>query len=183
MFITITGDLGSGKSTVADLIVENYGYEKYSTGTIQREIAAKEGLTTLELNKKMADDKDYKYDRIIDESTVKKSKECEGQNIIFDSRLAWHFVEKSLKIYVKVDPKVAGERVFNSERGAEKYKDALEATEKLLERKRVENERYKAVYNVDCSDMNNFDLVLDSTSKTPEELMKEIMDYIENNCK
>ena len=40
MHITITGRLGSGKSTVAKLIVENHGYTYYSTGNIMRELAA-----------------------------------------------------------------------------------------------------------------------------------------------
>lgn len=181
MYITITGDLGSGKSTIADMIVEKYGFEKYSTGSVQRELAAKEGLTTLELNKKMAEDKDYRYDKLIDDSVVEKAKNSIGQDIIFDSRLAWHFVEKSLKVYVTVNPEVAGERVFSSERGAEKYASVEEATEKLKERKRVENERYIAVYNVNCADMNNYDLVLDSTGKTPEELVEEIMKVVEAN--
>ena len=35
MHITITGNLGSGKSTISKIIQEKYGFEIYSTGTIQ----------------------------------------------------------------------------------------------------------------------------------------------------
>ena len=39
MHISITGKLGSGKSTVCHLIHDLYGYEIFSTGAIQREVA------------------------------------------------------------------------------------------------------------------------------------------------
>ena len=39
MHITITGNLGSGKSTIAKYIRDEYGFEIYSTGTIQRKLA------------------------------------------------------------------------------------------------------------------------------------------------
>ena len=49
--ISLAGDLGSGKSTVGRLLAEKFGAQMYSTGTIQRELAEKMGMTTLELNK------------------------------------------------------------------------------------------------------------------------------------
>ena len=48
--ITISGMLGSGKSTVAKILAQKLDYGYYSTGNAQREIAQKRGLTTLELN-------------------------------------------------------------------------------------------------------------------------------------
>ena len=49
--ITLSGQLGSGKSTVGKLLAKKLGYTFYSTGNAQRKIAAERGLTTLELNK------------------------------------------------------------------------------------------------------------------------------------
>ena len=43
--ITISGMLGSGKSTVAKLLAQKLGYEYYSTGNAQREIAKKKAMT------------------------------------------------------------------------------------------------------------------------------------------
>jgi cytidylate kinase len=48
--ISITGDLGSGKSTVSDLLLKSLNYEYIYTGKIQREIARRYNMTTLELN-------------------------------------------------------------------------------------------------------------------------------------
>ena len=43
MHITITGRLGSGKSTVCRILADKDGYEIYSTGKIHRQIAAEKG--------------------------------------------------------------------------------------------------------------------------------------------
>ncbi|MCX8480689.1 MAG: cytidylate kinase family protein, partial [Sediminibacterium sp.] len=50
MHITITGDLGSGKTTVAKKLCEILHYTYFSTGKIQREIAAQRKTNTLNLN-------------------------------------------------------------------------------------------------------------------------------------
>ena len=39
--ISLTGDLGSGKSTVSNLLIERLNYDYIYTGKIQREIAKK----------------------------------------------------------------------------------------------------------------------------------------------
>ena len=54
MHITITGKLGSGKSTVAKKLVELYGFEIFSTGAILRAAAAERGMDVLELNKELS---------------------------------------------------------------------------------------------------------------------------------
>ena len=48
--IAITGDLGSGKSSVAKIICQKAGYDYFSTGSLQRKLAAEKGMNTLELN-------------------------------------------------------------------------------------------------------------------------------------
>ena len=49
--ISLAGDLGSGKSTVSDILISRLGAEYYSTGAIVRSIAASKGMTVTELNK------------------------------------------------------------------------------------------------------------------------------------
>ena len=64
MHITLTGNLGSGKSTIAKIMSEKYGFEIYSTGSIIRELAKERGLSVLEMNKLMQ--QDNSFDHIID---------------------------------------------------------------------------------------------------------------------
>ena len=56
MLISITGKLGSGKSTICGIMKERYGFEIFSTGTINREYARRLGISTLELNKRLNED-------------------------------------------------------------------------------------------------------------------------------
>ena len=175
MHITLTGNLGSGKSTICRILKEKYGFEVYSTGTVQRKLAEQFGLSVLEMNKLMCSD--HKYDHLIDDTTAKISKENQDKNIVFDSRLAWNFVEKSFKVFLTVSLDEAARRVFaDSSRGAvESYKDEAECKEKLRERAANENMRYADIYGIHYFDFSNYNLILDSSYATPELLAQTIV--------
>ena len=175
MQITITGKLGSGKSTVCNILKDKYGFEIYSTGAVQREYARGLGISTLELNQRMAEHPNL--DAEIDNMVTKISIERADEKLIFDSRMAWHFAKNTFKIFLTIDPCEAATRVMKNQRGdEEKYCCADEACEKLIERSRVERERFKAIYGVDYYDYNNFNIVIDTTCKTPEEVVSLIVD-------
>lgn len=175
MHITLTGNLGSGKSTVCKILKEEYGFEIYSTGTVQRKIAEEMNMTTLEFNQLMCSDK--KYDSMIDDATTRISRESKDKDIVFDSRLAWNFVEDSFKVFLSVSLDIAATRVMNDSRGAvESYKSIEEAKELLSARAETENKRYKDIYGLEYFNFNNYNLVLDSTYCTPDVVAKMIME-------
>ncbi len=170
MQISITGKLGSGKSTVCKMIRDRYDYEIFSTGAIQREVAREMGISTLELNKRMK--QDHSLDTRIDEATTRLSRERRDCRLIFDSRMAWHFAEDTFKIFLTVDPTVAAQRVMANPRDSEeRYRSVEEARDKLVERSRVEQSRFRELYGVDYSDYGNYNLVVDSSARTPEEIV------------
>lgn len=176
MLISITGKLGSGKSTICNILKDRYGFQIFSTGAIQREYARKLGITTLELNKRM--DENPNLDRDIDNAVTKMSIEHKGEDLIFDSRMAWHFAVETFKIFLTIDPMEAARRVMRNQRGAEeRYVDAEDACAKLIERSTVERERFIEIYGVDYYDYNNFNIVIDTTSRSPEEIVDIIMTY------
>jgi len=171
--ITITGDLGSGKSSVCTILQEQYSLRRYSTGVIQREIAKKYQMTTYELNKYMEDHPEIDHE--IDEGLRNLAKVEE--NLIVDSRMAWHFVPDTFKVFLTVDIQEAARRIMAAERGdTEQYSSMEDAIEQLRARKQSENSRYLQQYGVDCADLNNFDVVIDTTDKTPQEVADEIME-------
>lgn len=175
MHISITGKLGSGKSTICQLIRERYGYEIFSTGSIQREVARERGISTLELNRLMK--LDHSLDDQIDATTTRLSRERKNDKLIFDSRMAWHFAEDTFKIFLTVDPLVAAQRVMANQRDAEeRYASVEEARDMLVERSRVEQARFLELYGVDYYDFNNFNLVVDSSTRTPGEIVDIIWD-------
>ena len=103
MNITITGDLGSGKTTVSKLLAEKLGMEVVDTGMIYRKFAEDKGMDVLEQN----NSDDWSIDRKIDSEVERLGKEKDNQ--IFVSRLAWHFIPNALKIYLTINPLLAKE--------------------------------------------------------------------------
>ena len=178
MLISITGRLGSGKSTVCNMMRERYGYEIFSTGTINREYARRLGITTLELNKRLNDDPSLDHE--IDGTVTKLSEERKDDKLIFDSRMAWHFAKNTFKIFLTIEPMEAAKRVMKNQRGCEEHYESVdEACAKLIERSRVERDRFVDIYGVDYYDYNNFNIVIDTTSRTPDEVVALIMENLE----
>ena len=175
MHISITGRLGSGKSTVARIIADKYGYEIVSTGTALRKIAADLGMTALEFNKLMT--ADPKYDYMIDNESRRISIERANEKIIYDSRMAWNFAVGSFKVYLYVATEVAAKRILaDGTRGSvEKYRDLEDAVNQINERMLEENKRYRQIYNVDNLDLANYDLVIDTAHRSCEEVADIIM--------
>lgn len=169
--IAISGDLGSGKSTIGKLIEERLGYTFHSGGSIFRSLAAKYNMTPAEFSK--YSEIHPEVDEEIDGELVKISQN--DMSMAIDSRMAWHFVPGSFKLHLLVDTKVAAKRIMDENRGSEKYKTIEEAVEKIQKRKASENKRYTEKYNVNPDDLDNYDLVIDTTGLSPD----EIFDIIE----
>lgn len=182
MHITLTGNLGSGKSTICRILTEKYGFELYSTGKVIREIADEMGISVLEMNELMS--KDHKYDHMIDDKTAQISRENPDKNILFDSRLAWNFVEKSFKVFLSVDLAEAARRVYaDASRGdVESYKNEEDAAEQLAARAANEDARYEELYGIHYFDFNNYNLILDSSYATPDVIAELLMQEAVARC-
>ncbi len=178
MNITITGNLGSGKSSVAKILNER-GYEYSSTGNIFRQLAMENGLSVEEFNKKVneaAKSGDHSVDKMIDDTTTKIGEERD--NVVFDSRLAWHFAPKSFKVSIITDIDEASRRVFHDSLRAnsESYESQEACKKALINRQKLETVRYQEVYHIDYYDMSNYNLVIDSTNAASAEIAQEILD-------
>lgn len=172
--ITISGELGSGKTTIAKMLSETLGYCYYSTGVIQRNLAKEKGITTLRLNELAQ--KDPSIDKYID--SIYQKKPWGNQPCIIDSRLAFYFLPDSFKIKLKVNLDIATQRIFNEKRPLENYHTSLEAKDFLTQRTELERERFLKTYHVDISDDTLFDLVIDTSHRLPKEICQEILKKI-----
>jgi len=173
MIITISGDIGSGKSTVGKALVNNLGYNYLSTGGIQREIANEMGITTLELN--ILSETQTEIDDRIDAYTKALSKS--DKNYVVDSRLAWHFIPSSFKIYLQCSTKEATKRISNDKtRTSEKEGEKMEVLlEKIIERRASEKRRFINKYNVDYTELSHYDIIIDTSELSPEEVRNQLM--------
>ena len=171
MNITLTGNLGAGKSSVCKEF-KNMGYNIISTGTIFRDIAKEKGISVVELNEMAKQSREI--DDMIDNRSIELGKTLD--NTIFDSRMAWNFVPDSFKVFLLIDPTEAANRVLNDNtRDTEKYSTLEESYNNLNKRAELEKERFKKLYNVDYYDLNNYNLVIESTYATPTEIADEII--------
>jgi CMP/dCMP kinase len=174
--ITIAGDLGSGKSTTANIVGEILGFERFSSGSLMRNMAEKRGVTIGEMNHLA--EKDPSIDYEIDSTIQQIGKE--GDRLVIDSRTAWHWIPDSFKVYLKLSPAVAAERIFKSLKttGRTKTESALsikEAEEKTLTRLMSEQKRFIERYGIDPRDTSQFDLVLETEIDSPDEVSKKLI--------
>lgn len=170
--ITISGDLGSGKSTVTKELIKKFGFEKFSTGEYQRKMADRMGMSTLALNQYA--ETHPEIDEEIDGRLTEEGRK--DGNIIFDSRMAWHFVEKSFKVYMKCDISIAASRVcLDAERGnVEVYSCKDQAEKYIMDRRASELRRYLEKYGVNIMDLNNYDMIVDSSTESAKVIANRI---------
>lgn len=171
--ITITGTPGSGKSTLAKALARKLGYRHYSIGDLRRKAAVEEGVSLAEYNKKSEtgeEDTDTAFD-----AYQRKLGETED-NFVMDSRLGWHFIPHSLKLFVDADEEVRARRLLQRESVAEHPASVEQARVLNAERTASDSARYLKYYGIDPFQHAHYDLLLDSTTKTPEELVEIILE-------
>lgn len=171
--ITLTGELGSGKSAVSRILCERTGFDYISTGQVQRQLAQALGLDTLEMNRRA--DTDPSIDQRIDSIFIELGKDPSGY--ILDSRMAWFFLPDSFKVFLHTDVEVAVQRILNDpDRNSEQYRDTEEAVQKIVARKASENARFLEKYGADCANLDNFDLVIDTAQRSQKVVADLIFD-------
>jgi len=173
MIITISGIAGSGKSTVAKLLAKELNYKHHSIGDFMREIAKKHNLTLLELSKQAETDKSI--DEELDQKQTELAKE---DNFVIDSRLGFHFIKNSIKIFLEVNLNEAANRILKEKRQHEHYKDIQDSINKIKTRINSEDKRYKEYYNIDYHDKDNYDIIIDTTDIEPEEIVNRLIKII-----
>ncbi|MBQ8726948.1 MAG: AAA family ATPase [Oscillospiraceae bacterium] len=170
--ITITGSLGSGKTVVSKLLNEYLGFEIESIGSLQRKMAQKYGMSTFDFNKYMETHPEFDHEL---DSFVKEQGQSEIPKI-FDSRLAWHFIPESLKVYLYVTDEIAARRVYNDKyRINENYSSTDVALSNIIQRRKSEVLRFKTQYEIDLENLNNYDLIIDTSFVTPDEIASKII--------
>ena len=171
MIITISGLPGSGKTTVGKLLAERIGLKFYSIGDLRGKMAMERGLTIDQLNE-IGMKEDW-TDKKVDE--YQKELGEREDNFLIDSWLGFHFIPHSIKIFLYVDLEVGAERIFRSQReDEEKKKTAEEIHEMIKKRVKQTDKRYKKYYGIDFLDRSHYDIIIDTTDLTINQVIEEI---------
>jgi cytidylate kinase len=170
--VAISGDLGSGKSTISRLVADELEFRRIGTGDVQRQIAEELGMSTLELNRFSEDHAEI--DVRIDSMLAELANSPEP--LVADSRLAWFLLPNAFKVQLVVDPEVGARRVVErGSRTVESYGSHEEALARIRDRRESERRRFLKWYGVDIARLRNYDLVVDTSAATAEVVAREIV--------
>lgn len=171
MRIAISGKSGCGNTTVTTLLAETLEYAKINFTF--RNLAAEKGFDFWDFCK-MAETDDS-YDKELDKRQVAMA--MDEENCVLGSRLAiWMLKDANLKVYLQASAKERAMRVFKREAG-----DFQTRFTQTKSRDENDTKRYKRIYGIDNNDTKIADLVIDTEGKTPEAIVKIIIDYIESH--
>ncbi len=171
MHITLTGKPYAGKGETSK-IFEQLGFEVVHMGELYRQVAKDRGLDVVELNRLG----DTTVDAMVDEKLVEVAKERKDEELVFDSRIAWHFLPDSYKVFLDVESHIQAKRALGAVRDSEKKFSSLEeASEAANERFNLENTRYQSLYGINNLNPNNYDLVVETSHNTPRQNAVQIL--------
>jgi cytidylate kinase len=175
---------GAGKTTIAKMLEKELGLKFYYMGAVMRDIARRKGITLNELAalRKAGPE----IDKEVDDYLVNLGKTQD--NLVIDSRTAAHFIPHSIKIFFAVDVKVGAERVMKDliEKGQMETRNEQAGTsieeQITLIKERMSSERqiYQKLYGFDLYGKERYDLWLDTTELTLDQVFQKVLDFIKS---
>lgn len=182
MIITIGGNLGAGKTTLAERLSAVLGYQELYVGGIMREMAAEQHMPIEEFYKRLRHNPEL--ERSVDERQAKLMHEKD--NLIIQGRVAWFFSKgspfKVFNIFLSVSPEIGAKRTRQRPENSEVISDEeIERVNAI--RVKLELERYKTLYDIqNFLDPSHYDFALDTTNLTKDEVEQRIMAEIKKRA-
>ena len=173
--ISLTGVPGAGKSTIAKILAELEHMQIVSSGDIFRQYAREQNLSVFQLNKKINEEIEETGVSSTDSYLDNRMMEYENKrDYIIDSRIGYHTVPSSFKVFLYCEPKAAAKRIFNAKRDTENYSSIEECMNFMYTRMQLEQKRFKTLYGTDPYNLANYDLVIDTTGYEPNDIAAHI---------
>ena len=174
MIITISGDPGSGKTTLARQLAKVTGFEELNVGGIMRQAAAEAKMTLEEFYKNLAADsvREIQIDRLVIQRMA------EGNNLIVQGRVAFYMARLSgfeaINIFLGVHPYQGAERLAKRPEHANQEMDVIRR--EALGRQNEERFRYRNLYGIkNHCDPKCFDIVIDTTALHADAVFEKVL--------
>ena len=173
--ITISGVPGTGTTTIARLLSKKLDLQMIYIGELFRELAKKYKLSLEEFGEFAKNNP--KIDEELDARQIEYGKHG---NVILEGRLSGCMMIKNNIPAFKILLTAALDERIKRIMGRENKEYDLVRTE-ILTREKGEGERYKRLYGLDYKEPSNYNLVIDTTELTPDEVIEEILNKIKMN--
>lgn len=151
--ITLSGCVGSGKTTVGKILAKRLHYDFISIGNRTRQYAENRGLSIVEfqelclLKPEMDKQIDFEFARECN------NKEC----LVIDYRLGYKFIKNAYHIFLKISEEAAKERIKNANRDSETFKT-------VNQRNASFKNQFLNAYGVDYTQPKNYNLIIEVES-------------------
>ena len=167
MIITIGGLAGTGTTTTAELLSQKLNIPYISAGFVFREMASEKGMSVLEFSEFAEGNDDI--DKEIDKRQALKAKEAD--NLIVEGRLSAFFVDNAdLRIWLVTPFDVRSKRISEREE-----KSVEIAKSEIITREESEALRYMEIHNIDISNMDIYDIIINTDTFNPEKVSEIII--------
>lgn len=173
MIITLGGKAGSWKWTVAKLLSEKLGYEIISIWNLKRKLAEEMGLSISEFNL-LGEKPENQHEFDLKYEEYQKNLDLNSQ-VILESRLWFLCQPNAFKVFLNVSDEVASQRILNDKRTTDHFLSPEEALEITKKRNQDDQNRYLSLYNIDLWDSTQYNLTIDTSKLTPEEIVEKIL--------
>jgi CMP/dCMP kinase len=164
MILTVSGEIGAGKSTVARALAQTLGLRYLSSGDIFRDEARRRGLTVSALSRLA--EQQSSIDRMIDDTQVAEAK---AGRMVVESRLSGWLIEGDLRVWLRAPVEVRARRVA--------ARDAMtmeQARADIETREASERRRYATLYHVNLDDLSRYHIVLDTAPWNADDITHAI---------
>lgn len=172
MIVTVGGLPGAGTSTLCRLLERRLGISYVYAGQIFRQQAAARGMSLEEYNE--LSQRDPSIDRALDDHQLALLRQG---NVILEGRLSGWLAHRNgipaFTVWVVCDDDERTRRLVARD-GGDPETQAAAAADRIAR----EADRYRRYYAADLDDLSIYDLVLDSTAATPQQLVERVLEGV-----